>query len=418
MKPIHLLPPAVALIIVGIWIGYTRWTLTTLEAENLQLQKHAAAIVAENSPEALFPATDRKKTATPGVTEGKWDWVAVGLMINEERLKSRYSDTHAEFDKRLAAMNTEELLAAVEEILTLDLPRQTQRDLLSILMEQLVNADPELVLRNFFGRLGRFFEYSNAWGKWMGKDLDSAMAWFDEQIAAGIMEGKSLDGRESIRNEFETILIKQLFTTNPPGAVERMESLPRNHFVHITENFSLSGIEPENQKTFADLLRRHLSEKDSIERILSGLQRFNDDFTRDEAFMERIGVTPAERSACLKKVMDNWCLDQAFVGTITIARIETLRTWMEAQSPGLAPDLPQEVIRYITRSNRQSKMSLEQVKEIAAHFQTLEGGNEILADALFRCANVNHRKNFVTALAEMLPDEQQRMKILIQLGND
>jgi len=405
---------------VGIWIGYTRWTLTTLEAENLQLHKHAAAIVAENSPEALFPATDRKKTATPGVTEGKWDWVAVGSMINEKRLKIRYSDTHAEFDKRLAAMNTEELLAAVEEILTLDLPRQTQRDLLSILMEQLVNADPELALRNFFGRLGRFFEYSNAWRKWMEKDLDSAMAWFDEQIAAGIMEGKSLDGRESIRNEFETILIKRLFTTNPAAAVERMESLPRNLFVHITENFSLSGIEPENQKTFADLLRRHLSEKDSIQRIPSGLQygADYDDFTRAEAFMERIGATPAERSACAKKVMVNWSSRLAFDGKLTIARIETLKIWMERQDPELVADIIREVISYSTASNSQSKMNFEQVKKIAAYFQTLEGGNEMLADALFECANGNYREKFITALAETLPDEQQRIKILKQLGND
>ena len=90
---------------------------------------------------------------------------------------------------------------------------------------------------------------------------------------------------------------------------------------------------------------------------------------------------------------------------------------MDGQSPGLTADLTQQVIGVLARNDPQSKMSLEQVEEIVAHYQALDGGNEMLADALSRCVGGKYRKEYVAALVARLPDERQRAELLEKLGN-
>jgi hypothetical protein len=317
-------------------------------------------------------------------------------------------------------MNEEELLAAIEEILALDVPAKTRQNLLNSFTGPLEKKNPELALRRLFGRLGGHQSLSAAWTNWLKEDVGAATAWFDEQIVAGKTEGKRLDGSDASRNPFEGELINMLFASDPAAAVKRLEALPAGLVEMVSRHFSIGQVDVSAQKTLADFFRRALPEKESKERLASGIRIWaeDDDFSSDAAYMERIAASPAEKSACVSFAIERWSHHASYRGNISIGRIEALRAWVDAQSPDLSGNLTGEVIGAMTQNNQQSKMSLEAVEEIVAHYQALEGGNEMLADALSRCVDGNHRTDYLAALVARLPDEQQRARILKKLENN
>jgi hypothetical protein len=185
----------------------------------------------------------------------------------------------------------------------------------------------------------------------------------------------------------------------------------------VCRHFSIGGVDLSAQKTLADYYRSRFGEKECGEKLADGMQGWmgNEDFSKDEAYMERIAANPAEKSACVNSAIERWSHNASFSGNVTVERIEKLRAWVDEQSPGSSKNLTGEVIAQMTRNNQQSSMSLEQVEEIVAHYQALEGGNEMLADTLLRSADGNCRKEYVAALVARLPDEQQRANILKKL---
>jgi len=420
VKPIHLLPPAMALLIVGAGMGYTRLGLDRLEAENVVLQKHAATVIrAEETPEELFPKAVHSRKVQLGISEGKWDWEAVAALVIGRRNGNGDSRALAEFQKRVAAMNEEELLAAIEEILALDLPGETRQYLLWEFMNPLEEKNPELALRRLFGRLGDG-SFSNAWTEWLQKDLGAATAWFDEQIAAGKTEGKRLDGSDASRIQFEGQLIYQLFTSDPAAAMKRLEALPADLVEIVCRRFCIGGVNVSAQKTLADFYRSRFGEKECGEMVAGGMLKAtdNDSFSSASAYLERIAASPAEKSASVSRVIERWSDEASFNGNVSVEKIEKLRKWVNEQSPDLSKNLIGEVITQMTRENGQSSMSLEQVLEIVSHYQAQEGGNEMLADTLEKGRLSNSRKSYLVALAGLLPDGEQRQNILKKLEDN
>ena len=253
MKLTHLLPPGVALLLVAAGMERERRGLEKLEAENVVLRNHAAAIRTERPANELFPKLDRTGTENSGIGGGELDWVAV-VALDDGRMNNNL-DIAAwnEFKARVAEMDEDELTAASEEILGLNLPVIPRENLLEMFLSRLARQNSEQAIRRFFGRTRSDAVFLHAWETWLKKDAGAASAWFDEQIAAGKTEGKRLDGSDASRPSFERILISELIASDPAALVRRLQSLPREMLVRISGMFDLTDFDEAAQRVLSDV---------------------------------------------------------------------------------------------------------------------------------------------------------------------
>ena len=419
MKSTHFLLPIVALGFVGSWIGIQRRTLTTLEDENMVLGRHASPAEMLDSKEELFPELEKTRAKRTIKFGGLPEWQALAELVAGRSNGRPDARSLAEFDKLVKAMGNEELVTKIEEIMALDLEEKIRWNLINEFLRPLIDQDAELALRRLFGKLGKGDRsLSGAWMAWSTKDIRAATAWFDEQIAAGKVDPKRLDGSDGCRVYFEGQLVRLLLACDPAAATRRVENLHPDLRDNVIEQCVPKADAP-TQKAWADLVRSQLPEKDSLETIASYVPPWveNGDFSKVMAYMEKIAATPLERSACVKHTIDNWTRQTSFTGEVTIEGIESLRTWADGQEPGLSKNLTRDAIGDMFGNNQQSAMTLESVESIVAHYQAMEGGDEVLAQALEHSMDGNHKKDYVSALAARLPDEERRAKILKKLEN-
>jgi hypothetical protein len=419
VKPKHFLLPIAALGFVGSWIGIQRRALATLEDENGRLVQQAVPAAKPGFTDELFPELEKRRASRTINFGGLPEWHVLAELLAGRRNGRPDARGLAEFDKLVKAMGNEELVTKIEEILTLDLEEEARWNLINEFLRPLIDQDPELALRRLFGQLGTEDRaLSSAWSGWSKKDVGAATAWFDEQIVAGKVNPKRLDGSDGCRVEFEGQLVKLLLTSDPAAAARRMADLPVEMRERVINHSHDSQADAPTQKAWADLVRSQLPAKDALERIGGLVPDYveNSDFSKVMNYMETIAATPAERSACVTHTINNWTRYTSVTGKVTVEGIEALRTWADAQEPELSKNLTRGAIEDMLKSNQQSAMTLEQVETIVAHYQGMEGGDEMLAQALER-TNLNHRREYVRALASRIPDEERRAKILKKLEN-
>ncbi len=229
LKPLNIIPPVVALVIAGGWVGSQRRTISILEEETTVLQKRLAARLAGTD---AGPAPG--KPAAPGkATKGHEpiDWKKLAAQMDEMNRGDSMGDVRAmlKLQKQLMSMSRDELAAALKEIGALDLPADARAMLEGALIGPLIQKDQEFALTTFADRLnddrgGMNWQLSSAMREWLKKDPGAASAWFDQQIAAGKFDSKSLDGKNRGRMQFEATLVSALISSDPAAAGARLAS--------------------------------------------------------------------------------------------------------------------------------------------------------------------------------------------------
>ena len=404
---------------VGSWIGIQRRTLTTLENANGRLVRPAFPAGKLGFTEELFPELEKTRAKRTIKFGGLPEWQVLAELVAGRSNGRPDARSLAEFDKLVKAMGNEELVTKIEEIMALDLEEKIRWNLINEFLRPLIDQDAELALRRLFGKLGKGDRsLSGAWMAWSKKDIRAATAWFDEQIAAGTVDPKRLDGSDGCRAQFEGQLVRLLLACDPAAATRRVENLHPDLRDDIISQCVPKADDP-TRKAWADLVRSQLPEKDGLEMIASYVPPWvqNGDFSKVMAYMDKIAATPAERSACVKHTIENWTRQTSFTNEVTVEGIESLRAWADGQEPGLSNNLSRDAIRDMLRKNHESETTLEMVESIVAHYQAMEGGDEVLAQALEHSMDGNHKKDYVSALAARLPDEERRAKILKKLEN-
>ncbi len=232
MKLSPWLIPALVFAIAGGWLGWQSHALTTVEAASDSLRERIAAARA-SEPEADGLPLRAASTAKHTKTREPFDWKSLAALCASMRNDGDGGDLRAmvHFQQRLLEMSAEDLAAAEDEFAALDLAGDARADLERTLVEELIKKDCELALRHFAGRL-RDADRTLHWrlakglGDWAKKSPVAAAAWFDQQAAAGQLDGKALDGSDQFRSHYEGALIGALQVADPDAAVRRLSALP------------------------------------------------------------------------------------------------------------------------------------------------------------------------------------------------
>lgn len=421
MKPIHFLPPVLALAICGTWIGSQRRSIASLEQQSSLLRKE---IEARKTGDAAGDSDGRSSPGKETKDKGPMDWKKIAAKLEESGNSGGIRDmrTMMRLSQRLMSMNRDELAAALDEIASLDLPESTRAMLESMLIGPLIEKDPEFALTKFIDRInseqgGVRWQLSRAFGEWAKKDPAAAAAWFDRQIAAGTFESKSLDGKSQQRMFFEGAIIGTLLASNPEAASRRIAALPDDQRRDVLQQYALNSLKEQDQLAYAKLVRQSLSEKEGQECIASFVSRAaynSDNYATLTEGMNRIEATPAERAACVEKAAENRFSRLSDDRKITGEDIEKLREWAKSQSPELADRATGKALANSLK--RDGKTEYSEIAALAVHYHDASGSDDVLVPVLNDWqSRQKENKEQARLLVEKISDEKVRNQILKRL---
>jgi len=277
MKPIRLLPPVLALVIVGSWLGIQRKSLATLEQDDRLLREllaaaNPAATVSDPARAGSTLANKRPNDKGPI----RWKQIADQLMTMRDLGGLGDLRVKIHIQQRLAKMTGLEIVSALDDIAALGLTTEARAELEEILLGPLIHKDPQLALTRFVDRLqegsgGLRWQLANAMKAWAKKDPAATQSWFDQQIAAGKFDSKALDGRSEPRIIFESIMVETLLSSDPPALGRRLAALPENQRADVVVAF-LESPAATNNKEQARVLAAQIADESRRAAILERLK--------------------------------------------------------------------------------------------------------------------------------------------------
>ena len=418
MNLIRLLPPAVALVLVGTWLGVQQLSISAMESENGLLRKAIAAA------RLVAPANDfaHGKTAladkAPADTN-PLDWEKLAGQFVELQKSGGTGDPRPmlRFQQRLQAMNRDQILAALDEIAALNLPAASRSLLEQPLITALMEQDPESVLTRFTDRLGGRDEAMdrqlaaalNAWAK---LDPRKAADWFDRQIAAGKFDSTSLDGRSPARMRFEGALLGVLLTSDPASAAGRLAALPEDQRGEAIGNAALSPPGGKALATFARLVRTQVPANDQAAAFArqAGQWVAQGGYASVTAYLGGIRLTADERIGCIEQAAATRIFSNN--KRIAAADLDALREWVGSQAPQLTDSITGKVLCTAALGNL--KLDFAQAAELAIQYSQASGNDNVLI-ALVENWAARSNKDEARALAERITDVKRRAEILKRL---
>lgn len=421
LKPPIFIPPVVALILAGAWIGAQRHSMSTLEEESAMLQKHIAAarasLAASDSAQAKpDPPAKFAKDKEP------LDWKKIAGQFAEMQQGGGMGDIRSmiRFQQRLQSMIKEELVAALDEIAALDLPTDARDMLEQMLLGALIQKDPEFALSRYFDRLNdergmMRWQLSNAMEQWAKKDPAKASAWFDQQIAAGKFDSKSLDGKSQSRQQFEAAMIQVLLESDSDAAARRLSALPADQRDDVLGHFSFRQLKEENQLAFAQLVRNQLPEQKQVAALArqAGRMVHGDGYLNVTSYLNRIEATPAERIACVEEAAESQIQALSQQKGVTAEDLDAMREWASSQAPGSADRATGKVLA--SSMYWGDTINFADAADLAVRYHEASNNDDVLVSFLESGGGGRENKEAARLLAAKITDEKRREEILQNL---
>jgi hypothetical protein len=407
--------PIVALSCVAIWITTERRSTTLLEKRSSVLKEALAARASGSGMDAV--ASKPKSADQLAKDKGPIDWKKVVAQLTEMR-SGGMGDirTYLRLDRKFSALSKEELISALDEITTLDMPEETRRMLQQLLLEPLCQKDPEYALTRYSSgmddqdgalnwRLGR------ALTVWAGKNPAAATAWLDQQVAAGKLDSKSLDGKSRARMRFEGSLIMALISTDPAAAVARLTSLPEDQRADSLQGIGY-GIKDKDQLAYANLIRSGLPEKAQAEAFESqiGYVLRGEGYTEVTEYLNRIQATPAERAICVERAVKSKINQLSRDRKVTREDLDAMREWTTRQAPGTTDQVTGVALANSTQGTQ--KLEFSEAAALATRYHEAAGNDEVLIGFLMAYDPDNGSKEDARVLAAKISDVKKREEIL------
>jgi hypothetical protein len=418
LKLKNLIPPLLALALVGAWLGTRRQAISSIERDSSVLRERIQARASGASADALEARPDAPGKSTK--SQEAIDWKKVAASFAEMRSGNGMQDMRASIrlQNRLQNFTKEQLVSALDEIAALDLADADRDQLEQMLIRPLLEKDPEFTLNRFIDRVqGEHssvgWQLSHGLQKWVEKDAGAAIAWFDAQIAAGKFDSKSLDGKSQSRIQFEGSVISSLLASDAPAAWDRLGALPEDQRAEALSRFQFRSVKEEDQLAFADLVRDKIPahEQGSVLARQATQIVATADYDKVSDYFSRIKATPEERAACAEEAaevkMRNYSQKKP-----TREDFETMRAWLSSEAPEAKDRITGEILGNAMQGGK--KMEFSEASELAIHYHESSGNDEVLGAFLESWPARNH-KTEARALAEKISDEKLRTEILKRL---
>lgn len=421
LKATLLIPPLTALVIVATWNSIQLGSISALERDGVNLRQQISTALAPQNvhPDSVASTHSVRSMGLPG--KDAIDWRNLSARMLEMQNGGGMSDMRGmmNFQQRLSKMSMAEVIAALDQIAALSLSDEARQVLESMLIGPLIEKDPVLVLERYSDRLGAGetgmgWQLSRALHDWARKDLAGATAWFDQQIAEGKFESKTLDGKSEVRVEFEAALLDTLLSSDLEAASRRIAAMPEDQRREILQQISFPALGPDDRKAYASLIRQFVpaDERDGAFAQISSQLVDESGFGKVSEFLDAVHATPEERTASAKQTAESQLEMLGNKGTVTRESVDSLREWLNRQAPGEIDSITGKALA--EASQNQGNFTFSEASQLVLQYQQSTGSDDVLVSFLegFSAhSNLEEAKQ----LAAMITNETRRDDILKQL---
>ncbi len=418
LKLPYLIPPIVALALVVAWNTAEWRAATSLEAENVALRKKVSKVI---NSEGFHTSLTTGSAKAQRVLKRAINWKETARLVAAANDGGSMSGMRAllDFQQRLSKMSREEMIAALDKVAETGLSDAERLAMEELIVDELLKQDPRYVLERFVDRIkgesdGIGWQLSGAMGEWAKKDLKSATAWFDHQIAAGKFESRTLDGRSEIRAQFEAELIEPMIGTDPASAAARLAELPEDQRREVLQQLPFSDFSLAEQKAYAAMVRELIPADERAGSFAHIASQLVDDagYGKVGAFLDAVSATTGERAAAAMQTAESQLSLLANEEGVTREDVDSLREWLTRQAPGERDSIIGKALAEAAQNS--DGFSFSEASQLALHNQKTSGNDDVLVTFL---KSYSARSNLAEArqLAEMIADEKLRTQLLRDL---
>lgn len=412
-----MVPPAAALVVVIAWNAVGQRSARVADEEKSALRLALDQAKGTGRPASLAERGVAKKSSS-SASGGEVDWHGVSRRLADMQGRGVVTDLKSMLDlqQKLAGMQADELAAALDEIQSLGLPDDERSQLEAMLLEPLIERDPGMALARFADRIGKDedpvgWQLSSAMAAWAKKDPAAAAAWFDRQIAAGVFESKSLDGRSQARIEFEGALVAELLAGNPDAAGQRIAALPEDQRREALEQIAFSDLSPEAREAYAALVRQLVPADEragSFTHVISDLVQ-GAGFDEVDRFLDQIKATPEEREVSAREAANARFGEIAGERPLTRQDVDTMREWIEKQAPGTADRVTGEALGDAAQDG--GEFDFDAASKLAIEYHQRSSNDDVMVAFLESFAARSNVEQALT-LVDRIRNPQRRQEIL------
>lgn len=316
----------------------------------------------------------------------------------------------------LMDLTTEELCEQLDELAAIDMDERVRRQLDGLIFNSLCEKDPGMALAHAGDRIlneGFNWQCASALGKWAEKDSAAAAAWMDRQLAAGVFESKSLDGKNPSYLRFESGLVGALLKSDLQAAMARVKAIPDGPRDDFFRQGMFLQVDRKEEGAYVTLVRETASPSE-VAGVLAnhaGFLAHGDGFERVDEFIATARVTPDEREKLVGEVFDRKMAD---IGRdkLDVESLEKVRSWAAVQSPGVVDEATGKAL---ARALRGSNGNFAEISELALKYNESAGNDDTLI-AFLASSPARNRGEEDRArdldLAAKIKDEVKRREIV------
>lgn len=354
MKSVHAVLPVAALLASGIFLYTQHSGMGSARTEADHLRKTLGMAKAlPRKPSSLPPGTGRPGNGSVAELPEETSAGNPKLAFKDLAAASRQAKTRSMPDLRkmlklqnqMEELSSAEISALLEETASSDLSEAEKVSVQGMLIQNLSLKDPKsavlagasLLDDSGAGNRNRGI-LNSAFNLWGAKDPRAAAVWFDEQLASGKFENKTLSDVNDVRVSFETGLVGTLLLQDPAAAEARLAALtPDERVATLTRGWNIPTT-PEAQDAFIRTTRNVLEEKEQAGVVASYAKKIADRGTLEDVsvFLTKSGSDGKERQQVVQQTASGQIVKEVRESgkAPTLESTAAWRTWVRETSNG------------------------------------------------------------------------------------
>lgn len=395
MKHGGFLIPGISFLVMGTWIGMQQRTIRSMESETSALRD---SITVARLPPISTRRVDDQWPIDWGKLANNHAFFGFGVPGKRARL---------ELQRNLQHRSAEELMLALDGIIASDLPMNRRVSLMWMVIEPLVQLEPEDALNRYFHTArdsdGHAIQgLAVALQLWAKKDPYRAIEWFEKELKAGTFVGNQLEKMSSSESVFEAHLMSGLVVSDPAASRALAAKLPADTWLRMLSKADYPAANPEN---FISLVRTTIPSAADQAEILSKAagsiaeRKGYDELSR---FITLSGASPAEQAGIVGSALHSYKRIE------TLGDMREMRNWALLHAPDQGDSFVGISLSYsVANQPGDGGITFAEACAIAAENRSDALLAEFLESHTARAHPVQARD-----LAALISDEELRKKIL------
>jgi len=421
MKPIHCIPPALAVIAVSLWLNHSLGELQSTSERIRVLGGKTSTLPDRGTSEAK---NSRPNRSIPK-NEPKIRWQRIAE-IQGQPSKGIFAKLELRrVELLLREMSPEELRAALDEIAALGVDIREQWPMNELVLSAYAAKDPVGLLDHLTnsertsGMSGNFV--FDVFSKWVGTDAAAASAWLDGKIASGTFNSKALSGENQHRMTLEAAMLKALVASDTQAAIARIAALPEAQRERIITQFNVPaevgkrGFPDPALTNYGALVRATLPSGQQTSAISAPVRSLaaQPGYGHVDGYLDEVSATPGERDSSVGATASTKFRYLVEGNRLNVEELDKFRAWATTQSPERADGIMASALAQLGDNGSSAGAK---AYDLAIHYHGTTGNDQILVN--FMRWNTSYGREKMLSLAERIKDPAVRNKAVEQLkGN-